>query len=215
MPYLKQKKPILFITNMLIFINVLIIMASAFMMPLWSSFVTEIGGDLETAGLAICLFSMMVGLLMCLAGKIEHYYQNDEWFMWSSQLIVTLSYTGYLWVAHPWQLYLLQVALALGISFQTPVICAIYQRYFKQEQSALFWAVWNGFFYVATGLGALISATLVKHFNYKLMFFCLSILSTACLIITFYLMMHIKKVGFFELLSFPKAPLKKNELNPQ
>ena len=145
---------------------------------------------------------------MCIAGKIEHYYQNDEWFMWASQLVVTISYSGYLFVHHPWQLYLVQVGLALGISFQTPVICALYQRYFTQEQSALFWAVWNGFFYLATGLGALISSILVKHFDYHVMFTALTYFSILCLIVTIGLMMHIKKVSFWKLLI-----LKKKQLN--
>ncbi len=200
MSYLKQPKAALWVTNILILINVMIIASGAFMTPLWANFVQHIGGDLETAGIAICIFSIVIGVLMCIAGKIEHHYQNDEWFMCVSQLIVFLSYLGYFWVHHPWQLYLVQVGLGIGGAFQTPVICAIYQRYFKNSESALFWAIWNGFFNIAMGLGALTSSILVLRFNYTWMFTGLSILAGLCFVVTVMLMMHIKQVGLLALL---------------
>ncbi len=200
MSYLKQPRAQLFITNALIAINVMIIASAAFMTPLWSNFVLQIGGNLQTAGIAVSIFSVVIGVFMCIAGRIEHHYQNDEWFMCFSQLIVFLSYTAYLWVHHPWQLYLVQVGLGIGGAFQTPVICAIYQRYFSQKESALFWSIWNGFFNIAIGAGALISSLLVAHFNYLIMFRSLSALAGICLLANILLMMHIRQVGLFEVL---------------
>ena len=206
MTYFKQPKAHLFITNALIAINVMIIASAAFMTPLWSDFVLKIGGDLQTAGIAVSIFSVVIGVFMCIAGKIEHHYQNDEWFMCFSQLIVFLSYTAYLFVHHPWQLYLVQVGLGIGGAFQTPVICAIYQRYFTQKESAMFWAIWNGFFNIAIGSGALISSVLVAHFDYTIMFKSLSALAGICLIANIILMMHIRKASFFEVLTLKSHP---------
>jgi predicted MFS family arabinose efflux permease len=207
MSYFKQSKHNLFITNALIAINVMIIASGGFMTPLWSNFVLNIGGDLQTAGIAVSIFSVVIGVFMCIAGWIENRYQNDEWFMCFSQLIVFLSYSAYLWVQHPWQLYLVQVGLGIGGAFQTPVICAIYQRYFTQKESTLFWAIWNGFFNIALGAGALVSSLLVAHFNYRTMFISLSSLAGICLISNILLMMHIRKASLTEILI-----LKKNKI---
>jgi predicted MFS family arabinose efflux permease len=205
MSYFKQSRANLFVTNALIAINVMIIASGGFMTPLWSNFVLKIGGDLQTAGIAVSIFSVVIGVFMCIAGWIEHRYQNDEWFMCFSQLIVFGSYTAYLFVQHPWQLYLVQVGLGIGGAFQTPVICAIYQRYFSQKESTLFWAIWNGFFNIALGAGALVSSLLVAHFNYQIMFKSLSALAGICLLANIALMMHIRKVGLLEILSL-RAP---------
>ncbi len=201
MSYFQQSKENLHITNGLILINMLIIATGAFMTPLWSDFVLRIGGDLQTAGIAICIFSIVIGVFMWIAGKIEHYYQNDEWFMCSSQLMVFVSYLGYFFVHHPWQLYLVEIGLGLGGAFQSPVICAIYQRYFSQKQSALFWAVWNGFYNIALGAGALLSSILVAHFNYTVMFAILSALAGVCLIANLLYMMTIRQAGILEVLT--------------
>lgn len=197
MPYFKQSKNHLFITNILILINVIIIADGAFMTPLWSDFVLRIGGDIQTAGEAVLVFSMAIGIFMWVAGVIEHYYQNDEWFMCFSALIVFIAYLGYFFVHHPWQLYLVEIALGIGGAFQSPVICALYQRYFTQEQSSFFWAIWNGFYNIGMGIGAMLAAFLVAHYSYNLMFTVLGATAGINLLINIWLMMRIKKVGIF------------------
>ncbi len=199
MPYFQQTKANLFATNLLIFINVIIIADGAFMTPLWSDFVLRIGGNIQTAGQAVLVFSVIIGFFMWIAGKIEHYYQNDEWFMCFSALIVFLSYLGYFFVHHPWQLYLVEMGLGIGGAFQTPVICAIYQRYFTQEKSSYFWAIWNGFYNIGIGIGAMLSAFIVAHYNYTLMFTILAATAFICFLLNIFLMMKIKNTGFFTL----------------
>ena len=201
MTYLTQPKANLKITNGLILINMLIIAAGSFMTPLWSNFVLKIGGNLQTAGIAICIFSIVIGVFTWVAGKIEHYYQNDEWFMCSSQFLVFISYLGYFFVHRPWQLYLVEIGLGLGGAFQSPVICAIYQRYFSQKQSAFFWAVWNGSYNIAIGAGALLSSILVAHFSYTVMFTILSIIAGLCLLTNIVYMMKIRQSGLIEVLT--------------
>ncbi len=197
MPYFQQNKNNLFITNILILINVIIIADGAFMTPLWSDFVLKIGGNIQTAGQAVLIFSMAIGIFTWIAGWIEHHYQNDEWFMCFSALWIFIAYLGYFFVHTPSQLYLVEIALGIGGAFQSPAICALYQRYFTQQQSSLFWAIWNGFYNIGMGIGAMLAAFLVAHFNYTLMFTVLSITAGLNLLINIFLMMKIKNIGFF------------------
>lgn len=196
MPYFKQTKQNLFITNMLILINVMIIANGAFMTPLWSDFVLKIGGNIQTAGQAVLIFSMVIGIFTWVTGRIEHHYQNDEWFMCFSALIVFLSYLGYFFVHHPWQLYLVEIGLGIGGAFQSPVICALYQRHFTQDQSSYFWAIWNGCYNIGIGIGAMLGAFLVAHYSYTIMFVILAATSFVCFVLNILLMMKIKRVGF-------------------
>lgn len=198
MPYFKQDKESLFITNILILINVIIIADGAFMTPLWSDFVLKIGGNIQTAGQAVLICFFVMGIFMWIAGWIEHKYQNDEWFMCFSALLVFIAYLGYFFVNHPWQLYLVEVALGIGGAFQSPVICALYQRYFRQEQSSFFWAVWNGFYNIGMGTGAMLAAVLVSHFSYTVMFSVLAMTAGLNLFINILLMMRIKRASFMK-----------------
>ena len=207
MAHFKKTKKNLFIINALIFINILIIADGGFMTPLWSNFVISIGGNLETAGQAVLVFSMAIGVFMWVAGTIEHRCQNDEWFMCFSSLIVFLSYLGYFFVHHPWQLYLVQIGLGIGGAFQTPVICAIYQRHFKQKDSSLYWAIWNGFFNIALGIGAVSSAFLVSHFSYQVMFSTLAGTAGTVMVLTTLLMMHMRKASLIQIWTLKKREI--------
>ncbi len=182
----------------LILVNLLVIIAAGFMMPLWSNFVQHIGGDLRTAGNAIAIFSVVIGLVTCIAGHIESRLQKDALFLVLSQLVLCLGYLGYFFVAHPWQLYLVQVILGVGGAFQSPVLCALYHQHIPSHQSAHYWGIWNGFYQIAIGIGALFGAYVAHHFGFYWMFVGLEIVSLLCLVWSCYLAFLLKKESFHD-----------------
>jgi len=154
----------------LIAINVFIIVTSSFLMPLWAKFVMHIGGDLRTACIAICVFSIVIGIFTIIASRIEHSFRHYENFIAITSLLFTLTYCGYFFVSHPWQLYLIQVILGLCGAFQCPALFALYHFYMPKTHSGFHWGIWNGFYNISVGVGALMSAYIAYHFGFTAVF---------------------------------------------
>lgn len=157
----------MYIIRALIAINIVIITASAFMMPLWAEFVKRVGGNLQTAGTAILTFSIVVGGFNIVAGKIESHFQRDTLFNTIGQIIMMFAYMGYFVVQQPWQLYLVQAILGLGGAFQAPALYALYHRYMPKNQETFFWGIWTGSYNISIGIGAFISAFITHHFGFN------------------------------------------------
>jgi MFS family permease len=179
----------------LIIINFLIILAAGFITPVWADFVKNIGGDVRTAGNAICLFSIVIGFCTWIAAKIENQMQKHEEVMVISQLMFVISYMGYFFVHSPLQLYIVQILLGLSGAIQVPALYALYERYIPKEQSTFYWGIWAGSYNIALGIGALISAYTVHHFSFKIMLFTLTFSATLCLLFTTIIMYKVKKYG--------------------
>lgn len=147
--------------SLLIILNSFIIIASAFLMPLWAPFMAHIGGDVRTAGVAICIFSIIMGISTMLVAKLTQTFKLEIPFLWISALIVAISYGGYLLVSSPIELYLVQLILGLGCALQTPPLYAIYQRQMNPQESTFGWGVWNGTYNISIGVAALTSSNIM------------------------------------------------------
>ncbi len=188
----------------LIAVNIFIITTASFLMPLWATFVTHIGGDLRTAGIAICIFSIVIGICTIITARIEHVFRHYENIVWITSAFFTLIYCGYLFIAHPWQLYLIQILLGLCGAVQCPALFALYHLYMSKTYSGFHWGIWNGFYNIAVGVGALISAYVAHHFGFRIMFFTLIVLSAIGAVYTFFVMQKMKKFA----LSLINQPIK-------
>ena len=178
-------KPLYFVI-LLNVMNILIVLITGFMMPIWGDFVAHLGGNIRTAGNAIGIFSLIIGALTFITGKIESHVKRDIDFVIITQGIMTLCIAGYLIIDHIWQLYTLQALLGIAGAFQVPALYALYHRYMPQEGTTLYWGIWNGFYNLAIGFGAWLSAYLVHHFGFNVMFTTLTALSTLCFIVSIY-----------------------------
>lgn len=167
----------------LIAINFLIILAAGFMMPVWAEFVHKIHGNIQTAGNAICIFSIILGFFTWIAGKIENQLGHEELILAVSQGLFALSYLGYFWVHSPLDLYLVQIALGISGAIQVPALYALYERYIPKSESTFYWGIWAGTYNIAIGFGALISAYVVQHFGFNAMFGALFAVALSCFLV--------------------------------
>ncbi len=159
---IKMQRHIHYFMKSLILLNVIIIVAGNFITPLWAEFVHQIHGDITTAGNAIALFSIVIGVFTCIMGKVENQLKQNELFLVLSQLMFVVGYACFFFIQSPWQLYLAQIWLGLAGAIQSPALYSLYQRHMPAGQSTTAWGIWNGFFNIALGLGALVSAYIAK-----------------------------------------------------
>ncbi|MEK6731480.1 MAG: MFS transporter [Pseudomonadota bacterium] len=188
-----RKENIHFFALSLIAINVTIIVAAEFLRPLWSSYAQYIGGDVRTAGIAVSTFSIVIGLCIVFAGYMEHRLKNEENMMIVTSALLSIIYLGYFFVHHAWQLYILQALLGITCAFQSPAIFSLYHRYIPKEKSALYWGIWNGFYFIAIGTASLISAFALHHFGFKMVFAILWLFSLASFLLCLFLMPQMKQ----------------------
>jgi predicted MFS family arabinose efflux permease len=152
------------------FVNILVIISAGFMIPLWGDFVKKIGGDVQTAGTAVAVFSIIIGFFTFIAGKIVSKFDNDSWFMVVTQLIRMFAYLGYFFVTKPMDLYMVQVALGISGAFQAPALYSLYHKCMPKENTPFYWGLWTGFYNISIGIGAFISAYIVSHLGFNAMF---------------------------------------------
>jgi MFS family permease len=187
------KNPQHYFMKSLIVINVLIITAGAFFTPLWAVYSHHIGGDLRTAGNAIGLFSVSIGVFTCIAGKIENYCDWDEYFVVGSQLMFVLGYFCFFFIVHPWQLYFVQIWLGLAGSIQVPALFSLYQRYMPLNKATFAWGLWNGFYNIAVGIGAFASAYVAHIFGFRGVFILLNAVAIAGLFVAGYVVYQMRR----------------------
>ncbi len=176
----------------LIALNIFIIVAGGFLTPLWSKFVLSIGGDTRTAGTAICIFSIMIGIFIIIAAKIENNFHIEKSSLIISAVIMSIGYGGYLLVKSPVELYMAQTVLGLGGALQCPAIYALYQRTLKNGQETLGWGVWNGFYNIAIGVSALVSAELAHYFSLHQVFYFLLSISLVALLLSIIIVLQLR-----------------------
>ena len=180
------QKNVHYFMKSLITINVIIIVAANFLTPLWAAFVHKIGGDLRTAGNALLVFGIVIGVLTCIAGKIENYLNRDKWFLVITQAMFVAGYIFYFWIQHPWQLYLAETWLGVAGAFQSPAICSLYQQFMPAGQRTAAWGVWNGFYNIGLGVGAFISAYVAHAYGFNGVFTVVSLIAFVGLLIAIY-----------------------------
>lgn len=149
----------------LLIINVVIVVSSGVLTPIWATYVHFIHGDLRTAGNAIAIFSIVIGVLTCFIGRFENRFNRDAFFLVLSQAMFVIGYVCFFFVREPWQLYLLQAWLGLSGSVQSPALYALYQRAIPENTETTAWGVWNGFYNIALGLGGFIGAYVAHSFG--------------------------------------------------
>lgn len=177
----------------LIAINICIILAAQFLLPLWGSLASHVGGDLRSAGIAISIFSIVFGVFILVAGIIEQKLRNEKSIMVATGFLISICYLAYFIINRPWQLYLLQTLLAFFGSFQCVAIFSLYNKYMPKSHSAYNWGIWNSFYFFASGIAALLAGYTTHLFGFKGVFVVMFLISLASLVLTLLIMPKIRK----------------------
>lgn len=166
------------------------ISASA-IVPLWGDFLTSIGGTLKDAGTAVAILNMGTAICTAIMAFFEtKYAKRLTLFTMGAFLILGVAYFGYIFVTNVTELYITLIILSIGNGMLWPTFNAIYQTTFEEENSALFWAIFNLSYDLSSALGSLIGSHMVSNFGFTMLFLVISITCFVCF--------------FFSLFSLPK-----------
>lgn len=138
--------------------------------PIYAIFVERIGGDILTAGWAWALFSIVTGVTLYVMGKLEDRIKKNNWMVVVGFSIASLGLLGYVFVSHPWQLFVVQALLGFGWAFGTPAIDTIYSQNLEKKKINSQWGIWEASMRIVEGVSAFIGGIIVFALGFKVLF---------------------------------------------
>lgn len=166
----------------------LFLLASAMLGPIYAIFVEDIGGDILTAGTSFAVFSLVMGTLILLMGKIEDIILREtELWICAGYFILAIGFFSYLFIKTPWHLFAVQIILGIGEAIQSPAYSAVYSRHLDYKKTAFQWGAWDAVRNFATAGGAIIGSILATFFGFNILFVIMGILALIASTIIFFL----------------------------
>ena len=161
--------------KILIFGNVAINMSDGFLSPIFAVFITQkiAPGDVSVVGFAIAIYwfaKSVIQLPMARFLDKTDGERDDYWMMVAGGVLFVISPLFYIVIDSVWQLYLLQVYIAIAGALYVAPWASIFTRHVDKFRIGFEWSLNSsalGFgLMVATALGGYLS----KEFGYNLVF---------------------------------------------
>ncbi len=166
----------------------LFLLAAAMLGPIYAVFVEKIGGDILTAGTSFAVFSLVMGVLILIMGKIEDIILKEtELWICAGYFIIAISFFSYLFVKAPWHLFIVQIFLGIGEAIETPAFSALYSKYLDHKRPAFQWGAWDAMRNFATAGGAVFGAILATIFGFNILFILMGIFALISALVILFL----------------------------
>jgi len=135
----------------------------------YAVFVQKIGGSILDIGYTITVYSIATGLLIILVGKISDKWNKKIITVWGLLFFAAGNF-GYLFITHPYQLFVLQIVFAIGSACLAAPLSALFAKFIQKENEGLQWALDSGGSKIVVGIAVLIGTLIVSNFGFKVLF---------------------------------------------
>ncbi len=160
--------------------------------PFYAVFVQKIGGSISIIGYSTTLYMIVSGILIILVGKLSDSL-NKEWVTVCGYALFAVNALGYIFISHPWQLFILQVIAALATACLASPLTALMAHNIDKKNEGLEWALGGGGNKIVTGLAVLAGTFLVKYFGFIILFITISIINMVAMLTQLQLIMNKNK----------------------
>jgi MFS family permease len=140
--------------------------ASGLLGPIWAVYVEKIGGDILEASGAFGTFMLTAALVTYFFSKIEDRQRHKAKFIIAGYLIGSVGFLGYLFVAGPISLFVVQAILGLTVAVKDPAYDGLFSRFAKRHLT-LAWGEWEAMDYLTAGISAIIGGIIASFFGFK------------------------------------------------
>ncbi len=180
----------------LVLFDLVVLSGWGLLSPIFAIFITKqiIGGTLVVVGLAIAIYWLVKSVVQL---PIARYLdktpsENDDFYsLVMGTCLITVVPFGYIFATLPWQIYLLEVILAIGDAMAIPAWYAIFTRHVNKFQIGSEWTLNS----IAVGLGTAVAAALggwiADRFGFPAVFVLVSIFSAAGALLLITLTKHL------------------------
>lgn len=139
--------------------------------PVYSAYVTKIGGNLFTAGGALSVRLAIIGILIFISGKIAGKYHTEKLQLLIGYSIGLAVVIGYLLINTPAQLFILQILLGLSIAIAQPAYNGLFSSRLGDTSHASRWGTYFAMTYFAGALAALSSGFISQTYGFNYLFY--------------------------------------------
>ena len=161
-----MKKEVEILTAVSLFYN----MGAGLFTPVYALFVRDIGGTAVEAGIAWAIYSIVLGILTMVFGRMEDHKLNKRKMVFFGYIIVAFCSLGYLLIQEPWHLFALQFLIGLGVAILAPAWYALFGLFEDKGAEASEWSLWSGGRSIFMGIAAIGGGFIINTFGWETLF---------------------------------------------
>jgi predicted MFS family arabinose efflux permease len=148
----------------------------AFLTPVWSVFTHHLGAGVREAGIAVAVYSIVFSIMTFIISLFYYRLPKRNYLYPLSLFLTAIGFFIYSLIRSVYELYALQLYLAIVSSVQPVAFARVYSDEIKDENPELAWGIYESSYLMCIGIGSLVSAHLVYYFGFNMMFYVM----TAC-----------------------------------
>lgn len=156
--------------KLLLIVSAFSSLAGGLLAPIYAIFVKDIGGDLLTAGGTYSIYAIATGVLIYLMGKWEDSVKHQEKLIVIGYLCQTIGFFGYVFVAKPMHLFLIQILFGISNAIRTPAFDGVYSKNLEKGKYASEWGIWESMNWSIIGVAAFSGGLIANTFGFNFLF---------------------------------------------
>lgn len=169
--------------KILILINIIFFFGANMFPPVFALFIKEIGGGALAAGSIWAVFAIFTGFLVFILSRFGDKIKEKEYLVAGGYIFRLLAWLGYFFVNALWQIYILQILLAIGEALGSPAFNAIYSEHLNKGRYIKQWGVLSSAHMIVMGFSAFAGGFLVSQFGFRILFLIMVGLAAASFIL--------------------------------
>ena len=168
----------------LLFVDTVTSFSLGLLGPIYAIFVEDIGGDILSASSVWAAYTIVIGLMIILFGKLEDKIRREGKVMTFGYILISISTLGYYFVSNPLELLLVQIVLGMGVAIITPSFDTLYCKYLEKKKVGFEWGLWEGLGEIFTGAAAIAGGVIATFFGFKPLFIIMFLISLASVLVS-------------------------------
>lgn len=173
--------------RLLLITDAFYLIAGGLLGPIYALYVADIGGDLLDAANTYAIFMVTAGIVVFLLGLWEDKAKHQRKFVIAGYGLGVLGYAGYLLVANPLGLFIVQGILGLSVALKDPAYDALFSRS-GGKHLAFAWGEWEAVDYIALGVGAFLGGVIAHLHGFVTLLWFMAGLSMTSFVISLLLL---------------------------
>ncbi len=139
--------------------------------PLFAVFTERIGGDIFDIAWVWSVYLVATGVGIVAVGYLADWLRSHRLFCVIGYAIETIAMFSYLAVGNPYELMMVQILHAIGLSFNTPAWAALFDHYSGSgKKDGVMWGLSYGGWYIFQGAAIFCGGLIVTHYSFDALF---------------------------------------------
>ena len=156
--------------KLLLLASILIHSGTNLLAPIYAIFISDIGGNLLDAGVAVGIYALLKGILYFVFDKMDETRFNKRLMMFSGYTIMGVAYALYIFATIPLHVFLIQALLAVGETVINPSWSAVIAMSLQQGKERHIYSHFYGYRSLFEGVAAIAGGLFAMKFGFDLVF---------------------------------------------